>query len=59
MKSPKRMKKYINGDRMVIEMTVKEALFCNVLWEQVKLQFSRLCAKKRWFMLQYITLQLS
>lgn len=44
------MKKYINGDRMVIEMTVKEALFCNVLWEQEKLPFS--CAKKKWLMFQ-------
>lgn len=57
-KSPKRMKKYRNGDRTVIEMAVKEASCCNVLWEQVKFQFSRSCAKKGGLCCRYEKLQL-
>lgn len=58
MKSPQRMKKYINGDGTVIEMTVKEASFRSVLWEQVKLQFARSCVKKSPLRCRYKTLQL-
>lgn len=40
------MKKYIYGDRTVIEMTVEEASSCNVLWEQKMKDFFRSRAKK-------------